>query len=340
MAGALDVAVVGDAIPDLIARVPHIPVADESVFGPPMITRFGGAAGNTAVALARLGLRVGFVGRVGPDDSGISVRADLESYGIDCGGLVSDPNHGTGAVLAIQDDMGGRAMLGLNLDAAYYHLQAEDLHWPPLLEAPCVYVGGFLMVSEPGRSSALQALREAAERGTEVYYDPNVRGGRSAVPADRVLAHWDAMLSATVVVATDEEMALVGGTSAGVGADMSVPLAARLTVNAIFERNDRAALVVLKHGARGATAILPDGKSEHAPAFDVEVVDTIGAGDCFIAALLAARCRGESPLDALTFANAAAALSATGTGGRASPTLDEVERLLAMAGTRGRRERR
>jgi sugar/nucleoside kinase (ribokinase family) len=230
-------------------------------------------------------------------------------------------------------------MLGLNLDAAYYHLQAGDLRWEPLIQAPCVYVGGFLMVSEPGRSSALLALQEAAARGADVYYDPNVRGRQSAVPADRVGAHWDAMLAATVVVATDDEMALIGETCAGVGPDMSAPLAARLTVNAVFERNDRAALVVLKHGARGATAILPDGTSEHAPAFAVEVVDTIGAGDCFIAALLAARCRGESTFDVLTFANAAAALSTTGVGGRASPTRDVVEAFLDAAGTPGSRER-
>jgi sugar/nucleoside kinase (ribokinase family) len=339
MSGQLDVVVIGDAILDLIARVPRIPVADESVFGPPMVTRFGGAAGNTAVALARLGLRVGFVGRVGTDDTGASVRADLTVNGIDCGGLVSDAEHGTGAVLALQDDMGGRAMLGLNLDAAYYHLQSEDLRWEPLLHAPCVYVGGFLMVSEPGRSSAFQAMDEATARGAEVYFDPNVRGGRSMVSAERIAAHWEAMQLVTVVVATDEEMALIGVTCAGLDASMSVPLAARLTVNAVFERNDRATLAVLKHGARGATAILRDGTSEHAPAFAIEVVDTIGAGDCFIAALLAARSRGETTLDALRFSNAAAALSTTGIGGRASPTKSEVEAFLAGAGAPGRQER-
>jgi sugar/nucleoside kinase (ribokinase family) len=288
------------------------------------------------VALARLGLRVGFVGRVGDDDAGASVRADLEANGVHCGGLVSDPTKGTGAVLVLQDDEGGRAMLGLNIDAAYYQLQPEDLGWEPLLRAPCVYVGGFLMVAEPGRSIALQALDDAATRGAEVYYDPNVRGRGTSVPADRVGAHWEAMQSATVIVATDDEMALIGETCAGLDPTMSAPLAARLTINALFERNDRAAMAVLKHGARGATSILPDGTSEHVPAFAVEVVDTVGAGDCFIAALLAARCRGEAPLDALRFANAAAALSTTGIGGRATPTQAQVNAFLAAAGPAGR----
>jgi sugar/nucleoside kinase (ribokinase family) len=328
----LDVAVIGDAVPDLIARVPRIPGPNESVFGPPLLTRFGGAGGNTAVALARLGLRVGFVGRVGDDDAGRAVRTDLEDEGIDCGGLAVDREHGTGTVVALQDDAGERAMLGLILGAAYYYLEPADLLWEPLLSAPCVYVTGFFMVEEPGRSIALRALDDAADRGAEVYYDPNVRAGRTAVPADRIGAHWEAMQAATTVVATDEEMALLGTTYAHLDPSVSTPLAARLTVKTLFEAGGNTRLAVLKHGARGATAILPDGTSQHVSAFPVSVVDTIGAGDCFIAALLTARCRGESLAGALRFANAAAALSTTGIGARATPTLARVEAFLAESG--------
>lgn len=327
----LDIVVIGDAVPDLIAHVPRIPGADESVFGPPLITRFGGAGGNTAVALARLGLHVGFAGRVGDDDAGRAVRADLEACGVDCGGLAHDPDHGTGAVLVLQDDAGGRAMLGLNIGAAYYHLQEEDLRWAPLLHAPAVYVGGFLLVDEPGRGTAFRALEEAADRGAEMYYDPNARGGRAVVPHDRVAAHWDAMQAASVVVATDDEMALVGVACAGLDEGVSRPLAARLAVSALFEKGGRTDLVVLKHGARGATAVLRDGTSEHAPAFRVGVADTIGAGDCFMAALIAARHRGLGLTDTLRFANAAAALSTTGIGARATPSLAQVEAFLAEA---------
>lgn len=325
----LDVVVIGDAIPDLIAHVPRIPGPNDSVFGPPLITRFGGAAGNTAAALARLGLRVGFVGRVGNDDAGRSVRADLEARGINCGGLVDDPDHGTGAVLALQDDAGGRAMLGLNLDAAYYHLQTEDLLWEPTRQTPSVYIGGFLMVDEPGRGTALHAAAELSARGAEVYYDPNVRGGRTTLPEDRARAHWTAMAGASVVTATDDEMAKLGRACIGLDEQMSTPLAARLGVSALFEEGGRTDLVILKHGDRGATAIGRDGTSEHLPAFGVRVADTIGAGDCFMAALIAARHRGLPLTETLRFANAAAALSTTGVGARATPSLAEVEAFLA-----------
>jgi sugar/nucleoside kinase (ribokinase family) len=328
MAGSLDSVVVGDAIPDLIARVPRIPGPDDSVFGPPLVTRFGGAGGNTAVALARLGMRAGFVGRVGNDEAGRAVRADLEANGVDCGGLVEDQERGTGAVLALQDDAGGRAMLGLILDAAYYHMEAEDLLWEPLLQAPAVYVGGFLMVGEPGRSTAFQALAGAAERGAQTYYDPNLRGGNTVVPRDRIEAHWAAMQGASVVAATDDELAMLGQECAGLDPEMSTPLAARLAVRALFDQGGRASLVVIKHGARGSTGIAADGSSEHVPGFRVTVVDTIGAGDCFMAALMTARHQGDDLRTTLRFANAAAALSTTDIGARAAPSRGAVERFL------------
>jgi sugar/nucleoside kinase (ribokinase family) len=82
-------------------------------------------------------------------------------------------------------------------------------------------------------------------------------------------------------------------------------------------------LIVVKQGARGAMALLPDGSTVASPGYRVPVVDAIGAGDIFAAALIVARRQGQILARALDFANAAAALSVTVPGGRGAPTVAE-----------------
>lgn len=317
---------VGDALLDRIVSLPYIPAAGGSVFGPPPTLRFGGAGGNVAAALARLGLRTGFIGRVGRDEEGRAIRADLEAAGVDTGGLIDDAEHGTGSVIALVGPGDARVMIGCILDAAQGHLAASDLDWPPFQSAPFVQVSGLLMAEQPGRGVALLALRLAAERGTEVHYDANLRAAEADPRGEQSAAHWEAMVRATVVTATEEELSLLGRRHAGISAELAPDIAARATAAALYQREHGACpqLIVVKQGVRGATALLPDGSAVASPGYRVLVVDAIGAGDVFAAALIVARRQRLELAAALDFANAAAALSVTVPGGRGAPTVAEI----------------
>ncbi|MEZ0248280.1 MAG: PfkB family carbohydrate kinase, partial [Thermoproteus sp.] len=88
-------------------------------------------------------------------------------------------------------------------------------------------------------------------------------------------------------------------------------------------------LVVVKRGARGASAFVEGRGSFDEPAFEVEAIDTTGAGDAFDAAFLTALLEGRDVRYALRFANAAGALKATRKGARSSPMREEVEKMVA-----------
>jgi sugar/nucleoside kinase (ribokinase family) len=87
-------------------------------------------------------------------------------------------------------------------------------------------------------------------------------------------------------------------------------------------------LIVVKRGPDGCLLVTPDGR-ESVPAYPAQVVDTVGAGDCFNAGFLYGRMRGWSLTDCARLANASGGAAVTRTGaGRAVPTRDEVQRLL------------
>lgn len=328
----LDVVVIGDALPDLVISLPQIPLPGQGIAAAPPRMLLGGSAGNVAVALARLGVRVGFVGRVGADDDGRAVRADLMARGVDTGGLVEDPDHATGSVIALVDACGERTMIGCVLGAAYHHLTPADLQWPPLASTAIVQVSGHLMLEEPGRSTALRAIDDALARGAVVHYDPNLRTTSSGIPSEQSAAHWEAMTRAQVVTATEEEFVQLGAVQAGMSADLPALMDSRATADRLLLAApvDRPKLVVLKHGAGGATALSSHSPATRVAAYSVPVLDTIGAGDVFNAALIAAVLRGDPLADSLEFANAAAALSTTVAGGRGAPGIEEIAALQSQ----------
>jgi ribokinase len=146
------------------------------------------------------------------------------------------------------------------------------------------------------------ALRAAAEGGALAVLN--------AAPADSVTS--DLIELADVLVANEGEAAAVAG-----GGDLASLAAATGTT------------VVVTAGPAGVRAATPDGDEVHVPALPAEVVDTVGAGDCFAAGLTVALAEGRSLRDAIGFGTAAASLAVGRVGARDLPTRAEVEALLS-----------
>jgi fructokinase len=226
----------------------------------------GGSCLNVAVGLARLGVPTTLVTRLGDDDRGHRISAHVEDSGaaLSPGSLV--PGIRTSTATAHLDEQ----------RAATYDFELDwDLPVPELpADARGVHVGSLGTVLEPGRHAVLDLVRRAVDSDVFVSYDPNVR---PFFLGDREQAWRDVVAlagSATLVKLSDEDLRLLR------------PDASEDDVCTHLLEGGRTELVVLTRGGHGATAYA-EGTVVPVVAPRVAVVDTVGAGDSFMAAMLA-----------------------------------------------------
>lgn len=301
----LRVCVVGSLNVDLVVKVPRLPAVGETVTGGVFATFPGGKGANQAVAAARLGARAFMVGRVGEDDFGRRARAALEREGVDVAFVRSDPEAATGVAL-IGVDPQGRNLI-LVAPGANARVSPDDVE----------------RAGEVIRSASLLLLQleipmETVRRAAEIAHEAGVRVVLDPAPA----APLPEALYPLVDVINPNEIEARALTGLPVG---SVEEAVR-AAEVLQGRGARAAVVKLgEHGAVYASA----EARGHVPAFDVPAQDTTAAGDAFAAALGVGLAEGKPLVDAVRFANAAAALKVTRMGAQSMPTRSEVEALLA-----------
>jgi fructokinase len=256
-ADPVGVTVVGEALVDVIARAG----SGELTVHP------GGSAANVAVALSRLGQRAALVTQIGADDHGALLRAHLERNGVQV--VLAGPEAAPTSQATARLDSHGAA--------AYEFELSWDVRDLRLVEgSAALAVGSLGMVLAPGGEQVLRLLESVSGRGDVVTsYDPNVRP--SITPDRRQVAAVAerAAAAAHIVKMSDEDLALLfPGTS-------PEQLAARLLGPAGLTE-----LLLVTQGPHGAF-VATRRSSFSATAVPVAVVDTIGAGDAFMAALLA-----------------------------------------------------
>jgi fructokinase len=224
----------------------------------------GGSPANVAVGLARLGHEVRFATQVGDDERGARIASHLADEGISL----------------TEGSLGGRptSVATSTLDAMGAATYSFDLAWglagPPSLDGLAhVHTGSIAATLEPGASAVLAAI-QAARATSTISYDPNVRPSLMIDPHD-VRAKIEALVGLSdVVKASDEDITWLYEGS-------SIPDVLRLWGQL------GPALTVVTRGAGGAVVALSiSGELTSVDAQRVEVVDTVGAGDSFMAGLL------------------------------------------------------
>jgi fructokinase len=257
----------------------------------------GGSPFNVAIGLGRLGAPTGFVSRISKDPNGESLAAALVEAGVDLTFVARDAKPSPLAFV-----MAGTAQTGARysfyLDAtAYDEAWPFPKVWPP--GARHLHVGSFCAVDHMHGPSSVEALARARAFAT-ISFDPNIRPmvtpDREAVApiVEKEVAF------ASFVKASEEDLAWLYP-----GCDPEASLAAWALTGPHF--------CVMTRGERGAVAYLQNERFV-APSPIVEVVDTVGAGDSFMSALIAAM-------------DAAGALGA----GARAPTGPNLEQWLAFA---------
>lgn len=299
------IAIAGSANMDLIMRVAHFPKPGETLAGKDFTTAHGGKGANQAVAAARLGAQVSFIGSVGNDSFGNQQRKEMENEGINLRYLKTDPALPTGTAIILVADSGENMII---LDAgANQALHPEDIH---LLKPLFSDVDRLICQLE----TPLDTVREALELA-RTY---NVFSILDVAPACPLPP--DFIAAADLVTPNESEAEILTGIKVD-SLDSARAAAERIA-------GWGARHVVIKLGAKGSYYF---GDEEiYAPSFEINAVDTTGAGDAFTAAL-AVVWGTLSTAEALRFANAAGALAATRPG--AQPSMPSLEEVLALAGS-------
>ncbi|MEV6397543.1 carbohydrate kinase [Streptomyces sp. NPDC051907] len=245
------IVVAGESLIDLVPQGDGEPL-------PALLPRLGGGPYNTAVALGRLGARVGFCSRISTDGFGEALMAGLSAAGVETSLVQRGPEPTTLAVAAIGAD--GSAGYGFYAEGSADRL----FELPPALpdSVRALALGTCSLVLEPGASAYEALLRREAGRGVFTLLDPNIRAG--LIPdADAYRARYASWLPhVSLLKLSEEDAEWLGGTPEGPAA------------------------VVLTRGAAGLTVRTRDGLEVSVPAAPVSVADTIGAGDTVNAALL------------------------------------------------------
>jgi ribokinase len=292
--------VVGSANLDLIVRAPALPRAGQTVIGSDLLQVAGGKGANQAVAGARLGASVTFIGNVGADAFGAAVYAALAAEHLELGSLARLAGRATGVALIVVDAEGENAIAvapGANYD----------------LSAAQVEAGLRTLRREDVVLAQLEVPLECVARAARLAKDAGARMILNVAPAQP--------LASTVL---DQVYGLIlnAGEAAVLSGTDEPASAARQLVCRV------PTVVIVTLGGDGLLLATERGIL-HLPADSVSVVDTTGAGDAFCGAFAAALLDDSSLERAAQLARTAAALATTRRGAQASlPSRGEVEARL------------
>ncbi|WP_164095650.1 aminoimidazole riboside kinase [Serratia marcescens] len=280
----------------------------------------GGAPANVAVGIARLGGDSAFIGRVGQDSFGAFLQQVLSDEGVDIGHMRPDPEHHTSTVVVDLDLQGERSFTFMVQPSADLFLQPDDL--PAFQRGEWLHLCSIALSQEPSRSAAFTAMERMRAVGGRVSFDPNIREEVWRQPEALRPCLQKALLLADVVKLSREELAFISHLD-------DLENAMRWMMQTYPLR-----LLLVTLGVDGVC--VHDGhRLRHFRAPPVVPVDTTGAGDAFVAGLLAALARLHTlPQEAqwpavIAQAQACGALATTAKGAMtALPRADELAAFL------------
>lgn len=268
--------VVGDVMDDVIVK-PEGPLVRGSDRRATIRHLPGGAGANQATWLAHFGVKVGLLAKVGHGDlehyTTLLQRRGIRPW------LTADRHLPTGSLVAIVDADGERSFFSDR--GANMLLDPDDLRSDLLDEVGLLHISGYALFAPRSRATVQELIREAQERAISWTVDPASTGFLSEVgPAD--FLNWTS--GAAFCFANEDEAALLAGSP---DPAMQGVVLARHYAHVVIKRGGRGAELYGREGACLATL----------PAPPVEVLDTTGAGDAFLAAFLAAHLE-QRPLEA------------------------------------------
>jgi len=302
----MSILVIGSINMDLTTYVPKLPRPGETLRGSSYITVPGGKGSNQAVATTRLGAKTRFIGRVGDDAFGKEVLEIVSGEAVDVSQVIRDPDHGTGLAVICVDESAQNAIIVI--PGANGALDMSDVE---RAKAQMDEVKVLMLQLEVPVEVSLSAAKIAGEKGIFVVFDP--------APAAAIPDEAYSLIDYITPNETETE-ALVGILPAN-------PEEAAQAASILRQRGVQTAII--KMGAQGAYYQGPEEEG-FMPAFKVNAIDTVAAGDAFNAGLAVALEEGKNLEEAVRWGAAAGAIATTRKGALpAMPFRTELEKLLA-----------
>ena len=319
-----DVVCFGDLLIDFVPTEAGLELAEVPAFKKAP----GGAAANVAVGLARLGVSSAFIGKVGDDAFGHFLAATLADNGVDTSPLRFDARARTALAFVTLKADGERDFLFYRHPSADMLFLPEEVDLAAIGRARVFHFDSISLAAAQPRATVLFAADQAIAQGKLISYDVNLRLPLWSSASEAGSGIREGLRRAQVVKLSVDELDFLTG--------MRSPGAVREQL-----WHERLALVALTSGAQGCVALTRTG--EHTvPSIEVPTIDTTGAGDGFVAGLLAGIVDDPSVLEDDTalvercrFANVVGAITTTGRGAiPALPSRAQVEAILGRSSAR------
>ena len=304
----------GLAIVDVVLRVERMPDWDDPRGLLDFALADGGPAGTACFVASTFGLRTGFVDTVGDDDLGEHRRRSLERAGVDTSRLVPREGPEDHVVVVYVDASTGERVFSFRRGFLSRPLTAEELDRAYMESAPILHLDG------SHSEAALAAARWMKQSGGTVVLDAAATSHKVLEPARALVAETDVLIcgSGFAPMLTGEEDVWRAGRAA-------LELGPRVVVQTEGANGS----YTVSRGTDARRAGARDAEF-HTPAFEVDVVDTTGAGDTFHGAYLVGLARGWSLERCAAFSSAVAALHCTVLGNRKGiPSMDDALALMA-----------
>ena len=300
-----NVVVIGSSNTDMIVKTPHIPRPGETILGGTFTTAAGGKGANQAVACARAGGQVTFVARLGSDMFGDQALKGFRQDGINVDYVTKDDSAPSGVALIVVDDKGENSIAVAS--GANGNLSVSDVEAAAEVIKQASIV---LMQLETPVETIEAAAALAAESGVKVILNP--------APAQPLSDKLLKKISILTPNETEAEMLT--------GVAVQNETEAAKAAQALMDKGVTSVIITL--GAAGAYVCSHEFRGT-VPGFKVDPVDTTAAGDTFNGTLAVALAGGRPLAEAVTFANAAAAISVTTLGAQPSaPNKETIEQFL------------
>ncbi|MBC1499258.1 5-dehydro-2-deoxygluconokinase [Listeria weihenstephanensis] len=311
-----DVIAVGRACIDLNAVEYNRPMEETMTFS----KYVGGSPANIAIGTAKLGLKVGFVGKIPDDQHGRFIEQYMRNVGVDTSEMIVDKDgHKTGLAFTEIKSPDECSILMYRDQVADLYLQTDEINEDYIKNTKALVISGTALSQSPSREAILKTVQLARQHDVKIVFELDYRPYTWKTTEETAVYYQLVAEQANIVIGTRDEFDMlenhVGGENAA-------------TVTALFEHTPE--LIVIKHGVEGSYAYTKSGETFRGKAYMTKVLKTFGAGDSYASAFLYALITGESIETALKFGSASASIVVSKhSSSEAMPSVSEIEDLIA-----------
>jgi 5-dehydro-2-deoxygluconokinase len=320
-ARAFDIIPIGRVAIDFNPVDLHKPLEESTTFK----KYLGGSPANIAVGMARLGKKVGFIGKVSDDQFGRFVTGYFAKEGIDTSNIAV-AKHGESLGLTFTEILSPTesSILMYRNGVADLVLASEDVDESYIKNAKSIVISGTALAVTPSREAVLLALEYAKKHGTVVIFDLDYRRYTWKAKEELALYYSIVARSSDIILGSREEFDLMEGIIKPEGSSDKETADRWLTCGN--------KIVVIKHGKEGSTAYTNAGELFKIKPFPVKLLKSFGGGDAYASAFLYGILEGWDILECLEFGSGSASmLVASHSCSDAMPRVDEIREFIRKA---------